>query len=102
MGSIGREKSIPLVPGPRVATHGIDACEDDNASGIVLDADFVSRSAKPLRKPDDLRPGQTDVRQVDRLNVNHNAVLENLEIVGRHRSICVGATWKKQGTETAT
>jgi hypothetical protein len=52
-------------------------------------------SAKPLRKPYDLRPSKADVRQVDRLNVNHNAVLENLEIVGRHRSICVGAAWKK-------
>ena len=75
----------------RVATHGIDACENHNTSSIVLDTDFVARSAKPLRKPCDLRPGEADVRQVDRLNVNHNSVLENFEIVGRHRSICVCA-----------
>ena len=74
-----------------MATHGIDACEDHNTSSIVLDTDFVARSAKPLRKPCDLRPGEADVRQVDRLNVNHNSVLENFEIVGRHRSICVCA-----------
>ena len=61
-----------LVLVPRVATHGIDACEDYNTSGIVLDAEFMARSAKPLRKPYDLRPGEADVRQVDRLNVNHN------------------------------
>jgi len=78
-----------------VTTHGIDAGEDYNTSGIVLDADFMARSAKPLRKPYDLRPGEADVRQVDRLNINRNTVLENLEIVGRHRSICVGAAWKK-------
>ena len=85
-----------------MATHGIDACEDYNTSGIVLDADFMARSAKPPRKPYDLRPSEADVRQVDRLNVNHNAVLENLEVVGRHRSIRIGAAWKKQGTEAAS
>jgi hypothetical protein len=85
-----------------VATHGIDAGEDYNTSGIVFDADFMARSPKPLRKPYDLRPGEADVRQVDQLNVNHNAILENLEIVWRHRSICVGAARKKQGTEAAT
>ena len=85
-----------------MATHGVDACEDYNTSGIVLDADFMARSAKPFRNPYDLRPGEADVRQVDRLNVNHDAVLENLEIVGRHRSICAGAARKKQGMEAAT
>src|SRR5208337_1330689 len=97
IGTVADFKSVP-----RVATHGIDACEDYNTSGIVLDTDFMARCAKPLRKPYDLRPGEADVRQVDRLNVNHNAVLENLEFVGRHRPICVAEAWKKQGTEAAT
>jgi hypothetical protein len=99
-GVIVPEKSIPLLPVPRVATHGVDACENDNASGIVLHADFMARSTKPPRQPHDLRPGETDVRQVDRLRVDHNAVLENLEIVGRHRSIC--AVQHGKGTEAVT
>ena len=57
-----------------VRGDGSDARENNNPTGLVLDPNLVASFAKPHRKPINRWPSIANVREVDRLRLDHAAI----------------------------